>query len=184
MRRFTDLVPLPSSGSLNTGVEPCPTDLILRRFGLPTRVLSAECADLRGLRREWASRMVTSDIGPFSATGHRMATDLLQRSLAEVRRAKPALYDVLGSAGMLCVRHVRGHPGLASNHSFGLAIDFTIDGQLDAPGDGQVQRGLLDLYSILKRFGWFWGAEFGREDAMHFEVGSRVVRDWIKRGLF
>ena len=66
----------------------------------------------------------------------------------------------------------------------GTAIDFTLDGQLDAPGDDQVQRGLLDLYSILKRFGWFWGAEFGREDAMHFEVGSRIVRDWINRGVF
>lgn len=184
MRKLTDLVPLPAPTSINTGIEPCPTPLIIRRFGQPVRELTNECAEIGTLGEWWSERMVTADVGPFRATGHRLGIDLLTLSLAEVEAKKPTLYAALGSAGMLCVRHVRGNPAIASNHSFGLAIDFTIGGQLDAPGDDQVQRGLLDLYSILKRFGWFWGAEFGREDAMHFEVGSRVVRDWIKRGVF
>lgn len=184
MRKLTDLVPLPAPASINAGTEPCPTALLIRRFGLPVRELTNECAEVRTLEEWWSERMVTADVGPFRATGHRLAIELLTRSLVQVQAKKPDVYDALGSAGMLCVRHVRGHPGIASNHSFGLAIDFTFDGQLDAPGDDRVQQGLLDLYSILKRFGWFWGAEFGREDAMHFEVGSRVVRDWIKRGVF
>lgn len=181
---YTELIPIPAASAINTGIEPCPTGLIERRFGLPISPLPKDCAVVSTLDPDWRKRFTTADVGPFRVTGHRMAVDLLKRSLAVVRKEKSGLYNVLGSAGMLCARHVRGHPGLASNHTFGLAIDFTLAGALDEPGNDMCQRGLLELYSIMKSFGWFWGAEFGREDAMHFEVGSRVVRDWIARRVF
>jgi hypothetical protein len=41
---------------------------------------------------------------------------------------------------------------------------------------------LLDLYGVMKGFGWFWGAEFRIEDGMHFEVGGEVIRQWINQG--
>lgn len=113
-----------------------------------------------------------------------MAIDLLRQSLEALRAEDIAVWQALGSAGMLCIRHVRGMPSVPSNHAFGLAIDFTLDGQLDVRGDRMVMAGLIRLYRVMKRFGWFWGAEFSVEDAMHFEVGSAVVRDWIRRGVF
>ena len=83
---------------------------------------------------------------------------------------------------MLCCRRVRGTQKSLSNHGLGLALDITIGGKLDARGDGMVQKGLLDLYSILKLHGLFWGAGFGTEDSMHFEVSAQTVRKWIAEG--
>ena len=85
---------------------------------------------------------------------------------------------------MLCCRRVRGTKRTLSNHGLGLAVDFTINGKLDVRGDDLVQRGLLELYGILKGFGWYWGAEFGTEDAMHFEVSAEVVMKWVLDGIF
>jgi hypothetical protein len=184
MSSFLELVKVPADPAINTGIDPCPTPLIERKFGLPVNVLTSECAPVEHASAAWRKRFVTADVGPFRATGHKAAVALLTTSLSVVRSEKPKLYSALGSAGMLCMRHVRGVPGLPSNHCFGLAIDFLIEGKLDRRGDGLTYEGLLELYSIMKRFGWFWGAEFGTEDAMHFEVGSRVVRDWIAKGVF
>lgn len=73
---------------------------------------------------------------------------------------------------------------MLSNHGLGLAVDFTIEGRLDTRGDGKVLRGMLELYAILKRFGWYWGAEFPVEDSMHFEVSAEKVAEWEKAGEF
>lgn len=127
--------------------------------------------------------MVTADVGSFRVTGHRKAVELLRDSLSKVRARKPELYAAIGTAGMLCCRNVRG-ARVPSNHSLGLAIDFTIGGVLDRRGDGLVQAGLVELYSVLKGDGWFWGAEFRVEDAMHFEVSYEVIRRWIAEGVF
>jgi hypothetical protein len=128
--------------------------------------------------------MVTENVGPFRVTGHRMAVAQLRAALEEVHNVFPLLYSKLSSAGMLCVRHVRGNPGVPSNHSLGLAIDFRIDGLLDPYGDGLCQKGLIDLYSVLKKYGFYWGAEFRKEDAMHFEISDELVRKWIAMGVF
>lgn len=73
---------------------------------------------------------------------------------------------------MLCCRLVRGSRQTASNHSWGVAIDLKIDGELDRPGDGFVQSGLLRAYRFFHEEGWYWGAGFRREDAMHFELAE------------
>ena len=182
---YLELLPVPAASAINTGVDPCPTSLIERKFGLPiTGKLPADCAAPSAASVAWQKRFVLEDVGPFRVTGHKCAVALLRTTLSAVKTEKPKLYTALSSAGMLCMRHVRGIPGLPSNHCFGLAIDFYIEGKLDRRGDGKTYAGLLELYSIFKRFGWFWGAEFPTEDAMHFEVGSRVVRDWIAKGVF
>ena len=30
--------------------------------------------------------------------------------------------------------------------------------------------------------GWYWGAGYGREDSMHFEVGEALLRQWVADG--
>ena len=112
--------------------------------------------------------METKDVGPFSATGHYKFLEVLERAFRVLKRDNPDLHDRLGSAGCLCIRWVRGSKSVVSNHSFGLAIDLTIDGFLDTRGDNATQRGLFEVYKVFKDHGLFWGAEFKTEDSMHF----------------
>lgn len=175
------LVPVPPPGSINTGSSPCPTTWLIARYGRPRTLMTQVCLPVTS--PFWKARMVTADVGVFRVTGHRKAVELLRGSLAKVKARRPVLYAVLGTAGMLCCRNVRG-ASVPSNHALGLAIDFTIDGEIDRRGDGLCLAGLLDLYSVLKEDGWFWGAEFRVEDSMHFEVSSEVVRGWIAEGVF
>jgi hypothetical protein len=71
-----------------------------------------------------------------------------------------------------------------SNHSWGTAIDLTLQGKLDQRGDNRVQVGLARIAPIFNHHGWFWGADFSTEDAMHFEVGDETIRAWHASGLF
>lgn len=178
---LTKLVPVPPAGSINTKANPCPTTWLIAKYGRPRTLMTQACLPVTN--PFWKTRMVTADVGPIRVTGHRKAVELLRGSLAKVKAREPELYAALGTAGMLCCRNVRG-AAVPSNHSLGLAIDFTIGGVLDRRGDGLCQAGLFDLYAVLKGDGWFWAAEFRTEDAMHFEVSSEVVRDWIVEGTF
>ncbi|HRJ97072.1 MAG TPA: M15 family metallopeptidase [Fimbriimonadaceae bacterium] len=186
---LTDLVPVPLAASINTGKHPCQTGELVHLFGLPCNPLPHTPKGLDAITNaKWRTRMVTQDVGPFRVTGHVLAVKLLRTSLTDVKARKPELHAALGTAGMLAVRavNIRGHyiDGRPSNHAFGLAVDFTIAGKLDVQGDGKVMAGLLDLYSVMKDHGWFWGAEFGVEDAMHFEVSWEIVRGWLAARTF
>ena len=79
---------------------------------------------------------------------------------------------------MLCARYVRGSQTNISNHSWGTAIDLTIEGQLDPRGNNQVQFGLQLIAPIFNAQGWFWGAGFTTEDGMHFEAGQALAGGW------
>jgi Putative peptidoglycan binding domain/D-alanyl-D-alanine carboxypeptidase len=85
---------------------------------------------------------------------------------------------------MLCARFVRGSTSALSNHSWGTAIDLTLDGHLDQRGDARVQVGLARIAPIFNRHGWFWGAGFRIEDAMHFEASDELIRKWHADGKF
>lgn len=183
MNQLTQLVKAPPSFSINRGMRPCPTLWLVRRYGMPRHHKQIDDQCRQPTSEFWAERMVAEDVGPFRVSGHRAAVELLRKSLDEVQNVDPVLYRELGSMGMLCVRWVRGHEGVLSNHSLGMAIDFTVAGVLDPYGDGLCQKGLIDLYRVMKQFGWYWGAGFRKEDSMHFEVSAKVVGDWIKRGV-
>lgn len=131
-----------------------------------------------------ADMMVTEDVGPFSATGLRPAIATLRLIFSDVLAAQPDLHASLTSAGMLCCRLVRGSQTAISNHSWGTAIDLKIDGKLDARGDGKAMSGLFDLFPFFNRHGFFWGAAFTTEDAMHFEASEELIREWAKAGMF
>jgi hypothetical protein len=122
--------------------------------------------------------LVLDTVGPFRVTGLVPAVLSLKAVMADIRAEQPAVYRVLGTAGMLCCRLVRGSTTAISNHSWGTAIDLTLDGVLDAYGDDKVQHGLTLIAPIFNRHGWFWGAVFRKEDGMHFEGSQALVEQW------
>ncbi len=174
------LVPLPDRATINVGVSPCPTSLLVARFGRPRDELSNECQATTSAF--WRDRMTTESVGPFRVTGHRNAVGVFRDAFAALKASHPDLYERVGSAGMLCVRHIRGRPGVLSNHALGMALDLTIDGRLEVRDDDLVQRGLVTVHEVFTRLGIFWGAGLRIEDAMHFEIGADLVTQWIQEG--
>jgi len=177
---MTDLIPVPAG--INAGVSSAKQATMLSLLGNPRESYDQSCRDITNPRL--AGLVAIRPLGPFRARGLRPALDSLAQVLADVRAAEPEIHAALGSAGMLCARLVRGSASAISNHSWGTAIDLTLDGVLDAPGNDLVQQGLAAIAPIFNRHGWFWGAGFGREDAMHFECGDALVRRWHRQGLF
>jgi hypothetical protein len=108
----------------------------------------------------------------------------LREVMAEISQREPEGFEALGTAGMLCARRVRGSTSSISNHSWGTAIDLELNGRLDRRGDGRVMIGLARIAPIFNRHGWFWGAGFRTEDAMHFEVSDQKIRQWHAAGEF
>ena len=100
----------------------------------------------------------------------------------KVQLADADLYARINTSGSLCVRRIRGTTDATSTHSFGLAIDLNIDGKLDLFADGKTQLGLIILADFFNTEGWVWGAGFGREDSMHFEVSRQQLESWRAEG--
>ena len=125
--------------------------------------------------------VLTGPAGTFNVTGLRPAVESLRRALAQVHIEQPAVYAILGTAGMLCCRLVRGSSTAISNHSWGTAIDFTLNGILDRRGDNQVQLRLTLIASIMNEHGWYWGAAFRTEAAMHFEASRTLISQWTSQ---
>ena len=173
---LTRLVPKPERGTLNSGVTPVNNQLMTQIFGNPRADYSADCQPVTNstLKRN----ITTASVGPFKVTGMTPAVRSLGEIMPEIQRLQPEVYAALGTAGMLCCRWVRGSTTSISNHSWGTAIDLKLNGILDARGNNQVQYGLTLIAPIFNRFGWFWGAGFTTEDAMHFEAGRALVEAW------
>lgn len=178
--------PLPLSHedrrTLNGGLHAARNATMLARIGNPRPSYGTDCAPVEDpLIR---SLIVTEDVGPFRATGLAPAVAGLRAILSDIQREFPDIQAALGSAGMLCCRLVRGSATAISNHSWGTAIDLTIDGVLDVRGDGRAQAGLVAIHPIFNRHGFFWGAAFRIEDAMHFEASEELIERWSKEGVF
>jgi D-alanyl-D-alanine carboxypeptidase/Putative peptidoglycan binding domain len=151
-------------------------------IGMPRGSFGEDCRPVQDTRI--AALMTTADVGPFRVTGLQPAVTALTAIMAEVKTAHREVYDQLGTAGMLCCRLVRGSATSISNHSWGTAVDLTIDGVLDPRGDGKTQRGLLDIHPVFNAHGFFWGAAFPTEDSMHFEASEQLIRKWAADGQF
>ncbi|WGJ16082.1 peptidoglycan-binding protein [Methylocapsa sp. D3K7] len=174
MPDFTDLVPIPPG--INPGLNGVSNRLALSVLGNPRSTYTSNCQDITN--PALAPRMVTDSVGPFRVRGLEKAVESLKLVMNDIKLKQPAVYAVLGSAGMLCCRLVRGSNHSISNHSWGLALDLNIKGILDQRGDGKVQFGLTLIAPIFNSYNWFWGAGFPTEDGMHFEVSEQLLLSW------
>jgi hypothetical protein len=177
---ITDLIDIP--GNLNPRVSSAKQTTMLSALGNPRGDYDDTCREVThpGMR----ALIATRDVGPFRARGLVPALDALTAIFAEIKREDGEAFAALGTAGMLCARFVRGSTSALSNHSWGTAIDLTLDGHLDQRGDARVQVGLARIAPIFNRHGWFWGAGFRIEDAMHFEASDELIRKWHADGKF
>lgn len=178
---ITRLVSIPSG--INVGVSSAKQATMLGVLGSPRNDYDQICREVTNPRLK--PHIERADVGPFRVQGLRPAVASLKKILSEIAVTQPDVHASLGSAGMLCARLVRGTKTNAiSNHSWGTAIDVTLDGDLDVRGDNRVQEGLTRIAPVFNRHGWFWGAGFRTEDAMHFEAGDDLIRKWQNAGEF
>jgi hypothetical protein len=177
---LTDLVGIPTA--INTGVASAKQATMLALLGNPRSHYSTDCQPIEDARLK--ALTVFEDVGPFKVRGLAPAVESLRSVMTEIHAAVPEAFAALGSAGMQCARLIRGSNTSISNHSWGTAIDVTLNGVLDRRGDGKVQAGLTLIAPIFNSKGWFWGAAFGTEDAMHFEVSEQLIRKWHSEGRF
>lgn len=178
---ITKLLSIPTG--LNVGVSSAKQATMLSLLGNPRGDYDDVCRDVTDATLK--SMIDVADVGPFRVRGLRPAVASLKTIMGEIAVAQPDVAGGLGTAGMLCARLVRGTTTQAiSNHSWGTAIDLTLDGVLDTRGDNLVQEGLTRIAPVFNRHGWFWGAGFRTEDAMHFEAGDALIRKWHADGQF
>ncbi len=181
MASYTDRIPLPAPGSINTHWDAARVKTMNWALGAPGH-LTADCNE-ESAPKAVRDMLVTEDVGPFKVRGLRPFIQVLKRIFAAVKVAHPDLYALLGTEGCFCCRLVRGSSTQPSNHSWGTAIDIKIGGILDQRGDDKVQRGLLALYPYFKAEKCFWGAGFRVEDGMHFEASDQLIREWVRTGV-
>ncbi len=152
---------------------------LLALFGPPSNSIGTDCG--RVTNPKLKALLKTRSVGPIKVTMLEPALESLGRVVENIRKSDPVLYENLGTAGALCVRKIRGSSSI-SNHSFGTAIDLKINGLLDQFTGGKTQLGLVLIADFFKQEGWIWGAGFGREDSMHFEVSRDKLKEWRKEG--
>lgn len=168
------LVPVPPLSEINVGLSAGNHAEMMSKFGAPGP-RSPGCSDLTNQRLR--EQTIVEDVGPFRARGWRPAVQQLQEIFAAVRQHEPQVFEQVQTAGMSCVRHVRGVPSRFSNHAWGTAIDVFFGDGVDPVNDGLTQLGLLKLQPFFNERRWFWGAEFSREDSMHFEMSRELIDD-------
>ena len=154
--------------------------VMMELLGPPRDSYSTDCQPVTNPRLK--SLMETRQIGPIKVTMLKPALDSLERILARLKETDPDIHAKVGTAGAICARFIRGSNTSVSNHSWGTAIDLTLEGQLDPFADGRTQFGLLILAEYFNDEGWYWGAAYNREDSMHFEVGEETLRAWLAEG--
>lgn len=171
---LTDLIPIPRD--INIGLSPLSNKMMLNKYGNPRNSYSEDCQPITN--KVILPHIIRKNVGPFNVTGYDKAVYSLEDILSKIKTDVPDVYKVLGTAGMLCCRYVRGSTTSISNHSWGFAIDLMINSKLDERGNKKVQLGLALIHKIFNDNGWFWGAGFTTEDAMHFECSSQLVNSW------
>ena len=172
--KLTDLVDIPHP--INVGVSNAKQMTMKTLLGNPRESYTGECQPITNKKLE--KLIVTESVGPFRVSGLRPAVESLREVMTDIQKEQPDVFAVIGTAGMLCARLVRGSDHSVSNHAWGTAIDLTIDQHLDMRGNKRVLFGLVKIFPIFNRHGWYWGAGFPTEDAMHFEVGEEKIRTW------
>ncbi len=178
---YAQVVLIANRNNVNKGLELANSSFLRDTFGLPREDLTDECQSMTNPRLE--ELLVLEEVGPVRVRMLKPAVDSLRNVFENIQRTDPDLYDRINTAGSLCVRRIRGATSSASAHAYGLAVDLNIDGVLDTLGDGKTQLGLTILADFFRDEGWVWGAAWGREDSMHFEVSRNKIEEWVEAGL-
>ncbi|WP_152563318.1 M15 family metallopeptidase [Ruegeria halocynthiae] len=156
------------------------TTFLEENLGKPREVLSEHCEPITN--EVLKAKLETAIVGGLRVHLLEPAIRSLEEIFSVIEDRHPDLSQMLGVAGSLCVRNY-GDYTPASSHSWGTAIDISLNGQLDNFNDEQVD---VDLYRIALVFienGWVWGGGFEKEDSIHFEVSEQQLRRWISEGV-
>jgi hypothetical protein len=174
-----DIVPIPPRSSFNQGLSAASEATMLQLLGVPG-ARTQDCSQPTGAFKQ---RVVTSNVGPFKATGLDVAVELLKAVFDDAKESIPEVVGAVKNDGMLCVRHRRTNPGAFSNHSWGTAIDLFYTSDAVPQGSPKTNRGNLLLAPIFNKHGWFWGAGFSGAavDSMHFELAEETIRKSLSR---
>ena len=164
----------------NKGVTQPNNKIMMALLGPPRDSYNTDCQPVSNPALK--AILDTRTIGPIKITMLKPALSSIERVLNRLKESDPDIYAKVGTAGAICARFIRGSNTAVSNHSWGTAIDLTLEGQLDPFADGGTQFGLLILAEYFNDEGWFWGAAYNREDSMHFEVGAETLQAWAAAG--
>ncbi|MGB8814868.1 MAG: M15 family metallopeptidase [Paracoccaceae bacterium] len=164
----------------NKGITQPRNKTMMEILGPPRDSYSTDCQPVSSASLK--ALMDTRQVGTIKVTMLKPALESLERVLNRLKDTDPDIYAKVGTAGAICARFIRGSTTSVSNHSWGSAIDLTLQGELDRFADGGTQFGLLILAEYFNDEGWFWGAAYNREDSMHFEVGEETLRAWKAEG--
>lgn len=164
----------------NKGITQPRNRTMMEILGPPRDSYNTDCQGVTNPRLK--GLLETRQIGPIKVTMLKPAIDSLERVMNRLKENEPDIYAKIGTAGAICARFIRGSTTSVSNHSWGTAIDLTLQGELDPFADGGTQFGLLILAEFFNDEGWYWGAGYRREDSMHFEVGEETLRAWVAEG--
>ncbi len=178
---YAQVVLIANRNNVNHDLKLASSSFLKETFGLPREDLTDKCQSMTNPRLE--EKLVLEEVGPVRVRMLKPAVESLRTVFENIRRTDPDLYARINTAGSLCVRLIRGATGSASAHAYGLAVDLNIDGVLDTLGDGKTQLGLTILADFFREEGWVWGAAWGREDSMHFEVSRNKIEEWLEQGL-
>lgn len=178
--QYAQVVLVADRRALNSGLTVPTSSWLIQTFGAPAEGLGDTCATMTNPRL--AGLLQNEQVGPVKVRMLKPALESLGVVLEKVKLADPDLYARINTSGSLCVRLVRGSTTSVSSHSFGLSVDLNIDGLLDTLGDGRTQLGLTILSDFFNADGWVWGAAYGREDSMHFEVSKEQIEKWVIEG--
>lgn len=179
---YAQVVLIANRRKVNRDLRIANSRFLRETFGLPREDLNDTCQPMVNARLK--EILFVEQVGPVRVQLLRPAIESLRGIFDNIRRTDPDLYARINTAGSLCVRNIRGSDMSASAHAYGLAVDLNIDGVLDTLGDGRTQLGLTILADFFREEGWIWGAAWGREDSMHFEVSRDKIEEWLEQGLF
>jgi len=166
--------------NVNRGLQVAGGSYLSEKLGRPREDLNDKCQPMTN--PDLKAKLVTQQVGPIRVSMLQPAIASLQVVFENIRLTDADLYARINTAGALCVRRIRGTQNSLSTHSYGLAVDLNIDGQLDNFTDGKTQLGLTIIADFFNDEGWVWGAGFRREDSMHFEISRRQLDQWLAGG--
>ena len=177
---YAQVVLIADRTNVNQGLQVAGGSYLSEKLGRPREDLNDNCQPMTN--PDLKAKLITEQVGPIRVSMLQPAITSLKVVFENIRSVDSDLYARINTAGALCVRRIRGTQNSLSTHSYGLAVDLNIDGQLDNFTDGKTQLGLTIIADFFNDEGWVWGAGFRREDSMHFEISRRQLDQWLAEG--